>query len=255
MCFLSLVGLYSCGDEIKKPSNKIDKNVPVKNKINQKIKGACLEMPKDPINDNDFVGIEKMNIGWIAVIPYGFTRNGKSKVEYNYNFQWWGESKEGVIETIKMAHKKDIKVMLKPHVWVSGQGWAGEFSCETEQEWKIWENSYRDYILKFAHIADSMNVDLFCIGTEYRIAATQRPKFWKALIDTVKTVYGNALTYAANWDNYKKISFWDQLDYIGIDAYFPVTSSRKPTKEKIKIAYYCNCTLPGQKLRPRLPLE
>jgi hypothetical protein len=178
-----------------------------------------------------------MNIGWVAIIPYGFTRKNTSDVDYNYKYQWWGERREGVVKTIKIAQEKGVKVMLKPHVWVSGQGWAGEFSCETEHAWKIWENSYRDYILTFAHIADSMNIELFCIGTEYRIAATERPEFWKSLIDTVKTVYHNSLTYAANWDNYEKISFWNELDYIGIDAYFPVTKSQEPSKEAIKLGF------------------
>ena len=31
--------------------------------------------------------------------------------------------------------------------------------------------------------------------------------------------------------NSKRVTFWDQLDYIGVDAYFPLTDSKSPTVE------------------------
>jgi homoserine trans-succinylase len=33
------------------------------------------------------------------------------------------------------------------------------------------------------------------------------------------------LTYAANWDDFDKVPFWNELDYIGIDAYFPLSDA------------------------------
>ncbi|MDH5366801.1 MAG: hypothetical protein OEW67_07430, partial [Cyclobacteriaceae bacterium] len=76
--------------------------------------------------------------------------------------------------------------------------------------------------------AESMNVELFCIGTEYRKVATAQPDLWIDLIKKVRNIYTGKITYAANWDNYQKITFWDQLDYIGIDAYFPISDQKTP---------------------------
>ena len=45
-------------------------------------------------------------------------------------------------------------------------------------------------------------------------------KSWTQLIQAVRNVYKGKLTYAANFDNYKDVAFWDQLDFIGINAYF-----------------------------------
>jgi hypothetical protein len=42
------------------------------------------------------------------------------------------------------------------------------------------------------------------------------------------------LTYAANWDKYDQVSFWDELDFIGIQAYFPLTDQTNPSAEEIK---------------------
>ena len=43
---------------------------------------------------------------------------------------------------------------------------------------------------------------------------------WRALIARVRSVYTGRLTYAANYDHYPEIGFWDQLDVIGVNAYF-----------------------------------
>jgi len=53
-----------------------------------------------------------------------------------------------------------------------------------------------------------------------RRAALER--HWSQLIDRVRTIYHGPLGYAANFDQYQDVSFWDQLDVIGINAYFPL---------------------------------
>lgn len=48
---------------------------------------------------------------------------------------------------------------------------------------------------------------------------------WRVLIDAVRARYGGALTYAANFDSYRAVAFWDRLDVIGINAYFSLRGS------------------------------
>jgi len=45
------------------------------------------------------------------------------------------------------------------------------------------------------------------------------------------------LTYAANWDEYKRVVFWDDLDFIGIDAYFPLSDLQSPTIEDFEMGW------------------
>lgn len=52
---------------------------------------------------------------------------------------------------------------------------------------------------------------------------------WRHLIDRIRRVYSGPLTYAANFDQYREIAFWDALDWMGINAYF---SLRPPLSEK-----------------------
>ncbi len=199
-----------------------------------KITGVNLEMPNKIIDSTDLDSINNLNAEWVSLVPYGFTAHGEAKVQYGTGYQWWGETEEGTISIAKDAHAVGQKVMIKPHVWVVGDGWPGQFDLETEAEWKVWEESYRDYILKFAEIADSVDADLYCIGTEYRNAAKKREAFWRKLIKEVREIYDGPVTYAANWDNHERVKFWDALDYIGIDGYFPVSKEQEPSYETIK---------------------
>lgn len=45
---------------------------------------------------------------------------------------------------------------------------------------------------------------------------------WRGVIARARAVYDGTLTYAANFDNFHEVGFWDALDIIGINAYFPL---------------------------------
>ena len=45
---------------------------------------------------------------------------------------------------------------------------------------------------------------------------------WVELIENTREIYSGALTYAANFDQYYFVDFWNHLDLIGINAYFPL---------------------------------
>ena len=69
-------------------------------------------------------------------------------------------------------------------------------------------------------------MEALCIGTELRTAVLNRPDAWRSLIADVREVYGGELTYSANWyREFEEVPFWDALDYIGIQVYFPLADS------------------------------
>jgi hypothetical protein len=57
------------------------------------------------------------------------------------------------------------------------------------------------------------------------------------LIKKVRAVYSGKLTYAENWDCIDKVLFWDQLDYIGVDAYFPISKKKKQKMKEIRAGW------------------
>lgn len=145
-------------------------------------------------------------------------------------------SDKSVKHVIKTAHKLGLKVMLKPHIDLidkgSGTYWRADIGFYNEEGWKKWFKEYERFITHYAKIAEKNNVEIFCVGTELSFT-TQKTDHWQKVISSVKNIYSGKLTYAANWDNYKNVKFWEDLDFVGIDAYFPLTYKSDPTVEDI----------------------
>ena len=198
-----------------------------------RIYGASLVNPPREITSNEMAVVKRTNAEWVALIPYGFSRENQPNVSFDHSRQWWGEHTNGNCMLMQYAKENDLKVMVKPHIWVMGQGWTGDFDLNTEEEWKEWETRYTTYILNHAIKADSMKAEMLCIGTEYRIPSRERPEFWRGLAEKVRELYAGKITYAANWDNYNNITWWDAVDFIGIDAYFPLVDGDDPGMSEI----------------------
>jgi hypothetical protein len=52
--------------------------------------------------------------------------------------------------------------------------------------------------------------------------------YWRRLIRKVREIYSGRLTYAANFDQYEFVGFWDELDLLAINAYFPLREIYEP---------------------------
>ncbi len=149
-------------------------------------------------------------------------------------------SDEALIHAIKRAHEVGMKVMLKPHldlIDTSDGSWRGEIGCLREADWDAWFKKYTDYIMYYAKLAEQENVEAFCVGTELSTSATVKGYMWRELIKNVRGVYSGDLTYAAHWDRYLDIRFWDLLDYVGINAYFPLSEEMAPSYQELKEAW------------------
>ena len=146
-------------------------------------------------------------------------------------------SMKSIIHAIKKSHDLGIKVMLKPHIDLldkyDGTYWRADIGFRKDEDWAKWFNEYKELIIKYAKVSEKFNVEIFCIGTELSFT-TQRVKEWKEIIRNVREVYSGKIVYASNWDNFKNIEFWNELDYVGIDAYFPLTYSSEPSIEDLK---------------------
>ncbi len=190
---------------------------------------------REAIDDKNVSPIIKLNANYASVMPFGFIRELEHpEITFNGDRQWFGETEEGVKQYIKTLHKDQIRIMMKPQIWV----WKGEFTgfikMAHEDDWKALENAYSKFILTYAKVAEDAQVEIFCIGTELESFIDERPAYWKKLIVEIRKIYKGKLTYAANWNEYNRTPFWADLDYIGIDAYFPLSDSKTPTLEECK---------------------
>lgn len=203
-----------------------------------KINGVSFVSSRDTINATHIDPIININANYASIMPFAFLRDiNHPEISYNRNNQWYGESKNGVKHYIESLHARDIKIMLKPQVWVARGEFTGLIKMDNDADWSQLEQSYSTYILDFARLAEVVKADIFCIGTELERFIDHRSEYWKQLIIEIKKVYKGALTYAANWNEYDRTPFWDQLDYIGVDAYFPVSNLQTPTLEDCRLGW------------------
>ncbi|MEM1326259.1 MAG: hypothetical protein AAGI23_09915 [Bacteroidota bacterium] len=203
---------------------------------NKPMEGVTFVAPPHPFPKPPMPPIQEVGADWIAIVPYAFTRQGQSNVFYGSDRQWWGERVVGIEETIRQARAADIQVLLKPQVYIPGS-WTGDLTFPTTNQWERWEAEYEDYILQMARLAAEQEVEVFCVGTEFKKGVVERTDFWRQLIQKVRTVYDGKLVYAANWDAYQNVTFWEDLDYIGVNAYFPLDPATTPTVSTLRKAW------------------
>ncbi len=189
-------------------------------------------------NSKEIEALVKANVEWVAVVPFIWQENEKSHEIASKREDGVFTKRDSLfIKVIHELHAKGIHVHLKPHIWL-GEGWRSNLKYPSKTKWDVWFNSYRSRMLHYAKMAHLTKVELFCIGTELRTSIKAQPEAWKQLINDIREVYDGPLTYAANWhDEYEHITFWDELDYIGIQAYFPLTKIKNPDIEHIKTGW------------------
>jgi len=146
-------------------------------------------------------------------------------------------SNDSLIHIISKAHELGLKVLLKPHIDIQSGQWRGEISFSTEDEWKAWFDSYRSIINHYADLARQTQTEAFCVGTEL-VKTSERSTDWEIIIADVRSHFSGKLTYASNFDEVNNVKWWGSVDYIGVDAYYPLpTPSDNLTVADLKAAW------------------
>lgn len=156
----------------------------------------------------------------IALVPFGgVTRNPPGVRFFSTTNSW--ESDEGLEQLSRVAHAIGVKVMLKPQLWTRGGDWQ-ELEIPDTAERAKWFAEYQTFIEHYAKLAARIHADLFCVGVELGKLA-QYDAEWRKLIADVREIYSGPLVYAANFGaEFEDLTFWDALDYIGLDNYYPL---------------------------------
>ena len=199
-------------------------------KAQTKINGVSFVASREEALQIHVDEILKIHANSAAVMPFGFIRDiSHPEIIFDTDRQWFGETRKGAKQYIELLQKNNISVMIKPQIWVSRGQFTGTIEMQSEENWEELEASYDKFMLNYAELAEETNASILCIGTELEKFVENRPEYWQRLIKKIRAIYKGKLTYAANWDEYKRTPFWKELDYIGIDAYFPLSESQTPS--------------------------
>jgi hypothetical protein len=158
----------------------------------------------------------------ISLMPFAFQRSATGPdLSFRHDHPS-SETDVGLVHAARRAHAQGFRVLWKPHIWVSHDSWPGDIAMKNNADWATWWHSYRRFIVHHAVLAEYTGSELFSIGVELG-RTLEREAEWAKLIKAVRSVYSGQLTYSGNWwGDYDRATFWPLLDYVGVDAYFPL---------------------------------
>ncbi|TXC85398.1 glycoside hydrolase family 113 [Luteibaculum oceani] len=184
-------------------------------------------------SDTSWKEIKILGANSITLMPYSYANGETGEFRFNEDWKWDGESYEGIDSCIKAAKKYGLTPIVKPHLWLNPGGFTGHHQFPSPAIWAKWFNDYKKYIVQFAELSEKHKLPLFCLANEMQSLWQEHPAYFEDLIASCRAVYSGKLVYASNWDEYNRFPYWHLLDYIGVNAYFPLESpSKAPTKWK-----------------------
>lgn len=159
--------------------------------------------------------LPEFGIQSIAVVPYGGMDRETLRMTTARPETW--ESDAGVEIITASAHGLGMQVMLKPHIWR-----PRDDRTLSERERDVWFREYTAFIEHYARLAQRMHAETLCIGVELG-RLTQFEAQWRDLIARVRRIYKGPLVHAASHGtDFESVRFWDALDYIGLDNFYPL---------------------------------
>jgi hypothetical protein len=181
---------------------------------------------------------------------YGIdVKNSAVYADANYT-----ESQSVIAATIAEANSRGMSVMVRPLIDFLDPTKIGSYSVG---DWRSTYNpanaaaffaSYKTMIVAIAQVAQANGAASLSIGAELdQLAGPAYLSYWTDIITSVRAVFSGKLTYSADWDDNispwqgqhgltagtgtltTQVSFWSQLDYLGIDCYAPLSDAGNPT--------------------------
>src|SRR5204863_2491711 len=90
----------------------------------------------------------------------------------------------------------------------------------------VWFENYRSFLEFYATLAAKSRADVFCVGVEF-VQMSRYESEWRKLIARARELYSGPLVYGATQGpEFEGVRFWDALDYIGLNNYYPLPDDR-----------------------------
>lgn len=165
-----------------------------------------------------------LGCNWVAIHPYAAIRAdgtvAYAPLDREAPPAW-------LARPLREARARGMGLLIKPHLayWGSPFEWRGAIDFEPGPARERFWATYSDWIEALARAAG--DVDGFAVGCELSAFEADDAR-WRSLIARVRSATDAPLTYAANWDRFATVPFWDALDAVGVQAYFPLADAADP---------------------------
>jgi len=189
-------------------------------------------LAKESLQQLDIIGSNA-----IAIVPYSYMRDPEKPTYIPIIQSTGGENDQAVLFSHYEAKKMGMSTMLKPQIWV-GRSWPGDIKMNSKKDWDTFFENYYRWTRHYAMLAEINGLDSYCIGVEFAKATLAKEEEWRKLIKKLRGIYSGQLTYAANWgEEFENLTFWDELDFIGLNCYYPLSKGDNPSKRELAKAF------------------
>lgn len=205
--------------------------------------GQCLIRPAVEFKDDQVEYSEEWQVaGYDRETAYEISKDEKNNPQYGGSV-----SDQSVLRYLAELRSRKLKIMFYPMFFldVDQKPWRGRVTGTAESIRRFFnrQEGYNEFILHYANLVKN-HVDAFLIGSELigltRVSSNGSYPAVEELVKLaaqVKKIMGPSVkvSYAADWSEYHHTEggwfnldpLWSSphIDFVGIDAYFPVTDS------------------------------
>lgn len=178
-----------------------------------------------------------MGVTSLEIVTPAFQRDGAAEEIRITVGPGLSPKREDLVKLLKHAKAKGMTTKLMPIVLFSqprGNEWRGKIKPEN---WDKWWASYARMLDYFIDIANETGVSVFSVGSEL-LSTEKFGDRWTPIITHARERFGGRLSYSTNWDHYEVPVFWKQLDLIGINGYWDLTTraadKQSPRDEELR---------------------
>lgn len=177
--------------------------------------------------------LRELGVNWVAIHPY-------ARIGAQGEVRWREFDREHppefIVRPIREAHARGMSILIVPHLAY----WGGPFHSRGDIDFAPGpdrERFFADYQHWMEAIADvAHDADALCVGSELDRLIDAEAQ-WRAIIASVRSRTTAKLTYAANWTDFARVPFWDALDAVGVQAYFPLCDSADPDVDTLRAGW------------------
>jgi hypothetical protein len=177
--------------------------------------------------------LARLGVNWVAIHPYAAIRADGRVEARRFDPE---HPPEWITRPIREAHARGISILVVPHLayWGSPWRWRGDIDFAAPDELARFFETYTAWIAGVAHAA--READGFCVGNEME-KLFRHESSWRAVIAAVRAQTPARLTYAANFSSYADVPFWDALDAVGVQGYFPLCDGAAPSDADLRVGW------------------
>jgi len=216
----------------------------------------------DPSSDAVLTRVAADHANWVAItslLPVNRSTDTFIAVKTTDIYNTSPNSK--MAHAVAYARALGLHVSLKLQPVDSATGQVLQTLSYAPKNTKQFFSTYQSIVLQYSSFAQAQGVEMMVVGTELGalITGPSNRNYFVQMIAAVRKNFKGKLTYAATaaqlpsyhyatnasgctWcleaDEIHWLSFWDQLDYTGIDAYPMLSTAAEPSTSDLVNAMY-----------------